>query len=231
MSKIDFWRSIIGEDWYVNHASLFDSKGMNDIISFLMKEYQTSDVIPLQKDIFKPFMMTEYDELKVVIMGGEIYRGSTNYVPDATGLAFANREVNVLVHPTLKTIFSAVELCTYDGLNINPDITLESWAKQGVLLLNNSLTDNIHRKDSHKPMWQGFLYKLIGELNEKKKGLHFCFWGNEAQNYRPLINGLFNYAYSCPYPELKGAVDFWACTHFQDINNSLIQDNKEPIVW
>lgn len=231
MSKIDFWKNIIGEDWYVNHASLFDSKGMNDIIAFLMDEYNKSDVIPLQKDIFKPFMLTDYDNLKVVIMGGEIYTGSTNYIPDATGLAFGNRSENVLLHPTLKTIFNAIELCSYDGLKLDYDVTLESWAQQGVLLLNNSLTMNIHRKNSHKPMWQGFLYQLIGELNEKKKGLHFCFWGNEAQNYRNLINGLFNYAYSCPYPEVNSRIDFWACSHFQDINNNLIQEGKDQIVW
>lgn len=234
MSNLKFWKPIVGESWYLNNTELFDSKYMSDVMGYLIQDYDKSNVVPLQSDIFKAFKMTSYDEIKVIILGQEPYSTLTNNIPDATGLAFANREDTINVNPSLKNIFRAIELGCYDGLNVNPDITLESWAKQGVLLLNTSLTLNVYRKQVHKPMWKSFIAEILKNLNNNKTGLHFCFWGNEVKEFQYLINDLFHFKYEFTHPSEASKVgEDWKCTHFQDINSNIIQQNgkEEIIVW
>lgn len=236
MSKnLQFWEPIVGKAWYLNNTELFDSKYMSDVMGFLMQDYSKSNVVPLQSDIFKAFKMTPYDEVKVIILGEDVYSTSSNGFPDATGLAFANRSDVINIDKSLRSIFSAIENTCYDGLNIDTDITLESWAKQGVLLLNTSLTQNIYRKQVHKGMWKPFTEQILKGLSQNKNGLHFCFWGKEVKYFEPIVNGLFHYKYEGDYPSGKRTKmgEDWKCTHFQDINNNIIgQNGKESIiVW
>ena len=235
MSKnLQFWEPIVGKAWYLNNTELFDSKYMNDIMGFLMNDYSKSNVVPLQSDIFKCFLSTPYDQVRVIILGDDLMTTMTDKVPDSTGLAYANRESVLDLSKPLHNIFTSVESNCYDGLNVNLDVTLESWAKQGVLLLNTTLTRNVYRKKVHEPMWKPFIEQILKKLSQDKNGLHFCFWGKENKKLEPLVNGLFHFKYEHVDPSDKLKInEDWNCTHFQDINNNIIQQNgkEEIIIW
>jgi len=233
-SNLNFWKPIVGESWYNNCQNIFDNDYMGKIMSFLVNAYKTSTVYPLQKNVFKPFILTPFDKVRVVIIGTEPYTTSNGDVPTATGLAFANDEDNINLSPELRNIHRAVELYCYDGLKVNFDITLEEWAEQGVLLLNSSLTVNKYKPGSHSSIWIPFVEEVIKSLNSNTNGLHFVFWGEGANRFKPLVNGLFHYIYEFESPSKVKTLNYdWKCTHFKDINMNIIQQNgiQEVIAW
>lgn len=233
-SNLDFWKPIVGESWYMNYQGLFDSQYMQNVMNFLIENYPKSTIFPLQQDIFKAFRLTPFDKVKVVILGQEPYIAENENFPIATGLAYGNPVDSIQLSSPLKNIRRAVELSVYKGLNVNFDVTLEEWAEQGVLLLNTSLTVNKYKPGSHEAVWMEFTKMILKGLSEMKTGLHFCFWGSKLNSLEYLVNGIFHYKYESTHPSQYLKIgDDWECSHFNDINMNIIQQNgkEEIITW
>lgn len=233
-TKLDFWKPIVGEDWYLNNRDIFDSDYMTNVLNEISAQYSKAVIFPLIQDIFLPFRLTPFNEVRVVILDKEPYTSGTESEPNATGLAFANPVDTLAVSPALKNIHTAVELYCYDGLKVQFDITLREWASQGVLLLNSSLTTNKYKPGSHIPIWDGFIKFIIQSLDKQKTGLHFVFLGDYVKRFEPLVNGLFHYKYDYTHPaKAVGVGKNWDCKIFRDINYNIIGQNgvEESIAW
>lgn len=235
MNNLSFWEPIVGKDWYINNHELFDSQEMQNLMGFIIHEYKVGKIAPLQKDVFKAFKLTPWEKVKVVIVGQDPYPTFTNDVPDATGLAFGNRRTVLGMSPSLQQIAYAVEKDIFNGGPIlDFDVTLETWAQQGVLLLNTALTINVFRRNLHKSYWKFFTESLLLNLSNQKTGLHFVFWGKDAQRFNTM-NGLFHYTYEYKHP---ASVTYnpgttWDCKHFSEINMNILGQNgpEEAIKW
>ena len=228
--NLEFWKPLVGETWFLNNQSLFNSPFAQGLLSKVNQEYQKGTIYPLQEDIFKAFRMTPFDKVKIVILGDEPFTTGPENEPDATGLAYANNPESMNMTISMQNIHKAIETTCYNGLNVSFDYSLEEWADQGVLLLNTALTVNKHKPGSHIVMWEGFTKYIVESLNKQTTGLHFVFWGKQVQRYAPLVNGLFHFKYEFEHPSKKGE---WNCTHFNDINFNLIETNgyKDTIAW
>lgn len=207
---------------------------MNNLMGFLINEYKIGKIAPSQGDIFKALRITSYDSIKVIILGQDPSPNFTNDIPDATGLAFANRRTVLGMTPELKQINLAVEKDIFKGGPIlDFDVTLENWAKQGVLMLNTALTINTFRKSLHRPYWKFFIESLLLNLSNNKTGLHFVFWGKDVQKFNN-INGLFHYVYEYSHPTSANKPgNPWDCKHFTEININILEQNgqEETIKW
>tara|TARA_R110000796_G_scaffold114269_1_gene225959 strand:+ start:12473 stop:13150 length:678 start_codon:yes stop_codon:yes gene_type:complete len=223
-SKKKFWSGIVGEDWYNAFPGIWESEYMANVMEHVMKLYKSTTLYPESKDLFKPFKLCPYDKLKVVILGDHPYMDG-----NATGLAFGNPEESLMLSKPIKAIEEAIENDVYDGLNLDFDVTLESWAEQGVLLLNECPTaEKFNPEKSHHHIWKKFIQGVMLGINLHNNGIHFTFWGQQAQQFTQFVvedEDRGNYIHCSSYPE--GVNDVWKCNNFSEINNKL----KQKIVW
>lgn len=227
-SSKEFWIPVVGADWYNNCKGLFDSSYMAKLLSFIQQENKVGIVYPKQKDIFKAFKLTNFEDVRVVIIGQDPYFTESNGIPDATGLAFANPIEKLNPNSSLEMIWKCIERSCYNGVRLDFDYTLEEWAEQGVLLLNTALTVKKYSAGSHTKPWDNFTKYILQCLNAKKTGLHFCFWGNHAKEYNYHINDKkhFKYEFTHPAYAARQGID-WGCPHFKDINVKIAEQNGE----
>lgn len=183
-------------------------------------------VYPPISNIFSAFNLTPFEKVEVVIIGQDPYHGANQ----AHGLCFSVQK-GVKVPPSLKNIYKEIE--TDLGLK-NPDHGfLESWAKEGVLLLNAHLTVEEGSPMAHKDIgWDRFTDKVIEVLNSKKENLVFMLWGspaqNKAKNVDPNKHCLLKSVHPSPLSSYRG---FFGCKHFSQCNAYLIKHGKKPIDW
>ena len=232
----EFWTKVVGESWYNNCKPLFDSEYAVKLIKFIKSENTKAVIYPKQKDIFKAFKLTSFEDVRVVIVGQDPYFTEENGIPDATGLAFANPETKLKPNPSLIKIHECIERECYKGLVLNFDYTLEHWAEQGVLLLNTALTTKKYSALAHKQPWDKFTKAILKFLYYKKLGIQFCLWGNHAKSYKSLFQNkasLFNqdplprnfvYEYTHPAYAARQNMD-WKCDHFMKINKTIELQN------
>lgn len=193
-----------------------------NLLNFLDKEYKKGVVFPFKKrDIFKPFQVTPYEKLKVVIIGDAPVKFK-NY----NGLGFGVYDENIFepeIPKALSLIKDTVEFYQYNGLLLDFDYTLEKWAKQGVLLLNYSMTTGT--SNPHYIYWRKFMEGLIKGICESNSGIHFLFWGDISASLSKYVTGP-QYIYKGN--SLIKAVDEdikWSCNHFGIVNNLLKESN------
>jgi uracil-DNA glycosylase len=200
---------------------------LDEIYHVLQKEVQKGkQIYPAFENIFRPFYETPLESVKVVIMGHEPY-----YNPgQANGLAFSvNRGLNI--PPTLMNIYYELKNEIHDFI-IPTHGDLTSWTKQGVLLLNCSLTVEKGRKITHEMVWKGLIKRVIKECSNKG-GTIFVLWGKEAFNFDlyidTSINTILKSSHPSPYSANKGPEKekFFGCGHFKIINELL----TTPINW
>jgi uracil-DNA glycosylase len=177
-------------------------------------------------DIFTALKMTDYNDVKVMILGQDPYHGENQ----AHGLAFSVKE-GVTPPPSLVNIFK--ELKNDLGCNIPQSGNLASWANEGVLLLNTTLTVRAAQPNSHKDIgWQLFTDKIISLLNEREKPLVFILWGANAKTKIPLITSPQHLVLTAAHPSpLSSWNGFFGCRHFSKANTFLIQNNIDPVNW
>lgn len=217
--------------WYnlLKH-DLLNSKYMYKLIKFINEEYKSGKkVFPVKRDIFKPFTNTNYKDLKVVILGDNPYANDKD-----TGIAFANEEKHgVYISEPLIKIENCISNNLRDGLYFM-DYSLDRWSKQGVLLLNSSLSAIRGQEGSHSFYWSYFIKYLLKSLSEDNTGIIYCLWGNQAQSFKQYINEKNNYIleFTNPSDAVKKGID-WNCTHFNDINKIIENNNgsEEKINW
>ena len=203
----------------------FSSDYFQNLKDFLIAEKKKHVVYPIGNLIFSAFNHTPFEKVKVVIIGQDPYHGPRQ----ANGLSFSVSS-DVSNPPSLKNIFK--ELNTDLGIQIPQSGNLESWADQGVLLLNATLTVRANTPGSHqKKGWETFTDAVIKAISDNKKGIVFLLWGNYAQTKEALIdhNKHFILKAAHPSPLARGA--FFGCRHFSKTNKILEHQGIQPIDW
>jgi len=215
----------IEKGWKKVLAAEFQKKYFKDLSAFLSKEKKEAQIYPPEPFIFKAFNSTPFDAVKVVILGQDPYHGPGQ----ANGLCFS-------VSAGLKHPRSLVNILKELQKDLNVSYTasgdLNAWAKQGVLLLNTTLTVRQHKPASHKGKgWEKFTDVVIKTLSEKKEGIVFILWGKHAQNKKLLINMNKHFVLEAAHPSPLSARGFFGCRHFSKTNYLLKQNKKSPINW
>lgn len=213
------WNDILKEQ--------FNAPYFSELKSFLAEERKAGKVIyPPAKNIFSAFDLTPFENVKVVLLGQDPYHGGGQ----AHGLCFSVAD-GVAPPPSLVNIFK--EQKSDLGIPIPKSGNLQKWAKQGVLLLNATLTVRANTAGSHQNKgWETFTDAVIKTLSEEKTGLVFLLWGKYAQAKEALIDKTKHHVLKAPHPSPFSAdTGFFGCKHFSKTNEILKQQGKEPIDW
>lgn len=216
----------ISNDWeeVLNHE--FDQPYMHELFKQLHKEYENEVVYPPKNEVFRAFQLTPYSEIKVVILGQDPYHGPNQ----ANGLSFSV-EVGTKFPPSLRNIFNELVediKCEYPSSG-----DLSSWAKQGVLLLNTTLTVKESQPMSHTGMgWERFTDVVLSEINKKSTPVVFILWGKHAQSKKKLINQSKHFVIESAHPSpLSARRGFFGSHPFSKTNTFLISKGLTPINW
>ncbi len=212
------WLEVIGAE--------FEKEYMHNLKAFLLDEKKRHIVYPKSSEIFNAFNLTPFNEVKVVILGQDPYHGPNQ----AHGLCFSVQN-GIQTPPSLQNIFK--ELHTDLGCNIPKHGNLESWAKQGVLMLNSTLTVRANQAGSHqKQGWEIFTDSVIKTLSDKKQNLIFLLWGNYAKAKAELIDSTKHKMLTAAHPSPFSAhYGFFGCKHFSKTNEHLNSLDLNPIIW
>lgn len=183
-------------------------------------------VYPKKEQTFEAFKVTPLESLKVVILGQDPYHGPNQ----AHGLCFSVKHPEP-PPPSLQNIFQ--ELKRDLGIIKPGGGDLTSWAKQGVFLLNTTLSVRANMPASHSTIgWERFTDFVISVINENKEGVVFLLWGAHAKRKASLINISRHFVLSAPHPSpLSAYRGFIGCGHFSKCNELLVQQGKDPILW
>ncbi len=216
------WKAVLKEE--------FGKDYFNTLTEFVRSEYQHAIVYPPPKNIFRAFELTPFDKVEVVILGQDPYHGPKQ----ANGLCFAVEE-GVNLPPSLQNIFKELSSdCSlpFEAL-AKKGGSLEDWAKQGVLLLNATLTVQAHKAGSHQGKgWEQFTDAVIRKLSEEKEHLVFILWGNYAKQKGAHIDRSKHLVIESAHPSpFSAASGFFGSKPFSKTNAYLAMKGKEIINW
>ncbi len=193
------------------------------IKDFVKEERLNKTIYPPAKDLFNAFKLTDFKDIKVVILGQDPYHGEK----EAMGLSFSVRR-GVRTPPSLRNIFKELK----DDLGverINTD--LSDWAKQGVFLLNTVLTVEKDKANSHKDIgWEIFTDYVIEQINDKLNGVVFILWGRQARDKKRIITNPSHYIIESAHPSPLSAYNgFFGSKPFSKTNDFLRKNNKKTV--
>ncbi|PIE50549.1 MAG: uracil-DNA glycosylase [Flavobacteriales bacterium] len=211
--------------WKEVLAPIKESTYFSELWQNVKKEYASGKCFPPKEDIFRALQLTEFKDIKVVIIGQDPYHNDFQ----ANGLCFSVSD-KVKAPPSLRNIFKELE----DDMGIQKNTNeLDSWAKQGVLMLNATLTVRAHSPNSHQYLgWQTFTDFIIKEISERKEKVVFVLWGAFAQKKEPLIDTQKHYIIKSPHPSPFSAHrGFFGSKPFSKVNRFLAENSKEEIKW
>ncbi len=212
------WDSLLKEE--------FQEEYYQKLRTFLITEYRTKTIYPDMYHIFEAMKATDYDDVKVVILGQDPYHEPNQ----AHGMAFSVQP-GVRIPPSLFNIYK--ELSSQLGLTIPNHGYLMKWAKQGVLLLNVVLTVERGKANSHKNMgWEQFTDRVIQLVNAKEKPVVFLLWGSNAIAKAKMIDTKKHLVLTSPHPSpLSAYRGFFGNGHFLTTNEFLKQKYSQVIDW
>ena len=205
----------------------FDKPYMKNLKSFLQEEFKRNKrIYPAGAQYFNAFNTTPFDKVRAVIVGQDPYHGFRQ----AHGLSFSVPP-GVAVPPSLVNIYK--ELKEDLNIPIAPHGCLTAWAKQGVLLLNSSLTVEAGQAGSHRGRgWEEFTDQAISILNREKENLVFFLWGSPAQKKGVIVDSFRHCVLKSPHPSpLSATRGFFGSRHFSKANEYLVSKELEPIDW
>ena len=216
----------IGNDWDGLLADEFKKEYYLSLREFLKTEYFSRRIYPPMNDIFNSLKYTSYENARVVILGQDPYHGEGQ----AHGLCFSVKE-GVAFPPSLKNIFK--ELNDTLGIETPKSGELVGWAKQGVLLLNTTLTVREGMPQSHKGRgWEILTDRTIELMNEKERPVVFMLWGGNARAKKALITNKRHLVLECAHPSpLSAYAGFFGSNHFGRANEYLKSVGERPIDW
>ncbi len=217
---------VIEKSWLSALYNEFSSPYFSELKNFLVEEKRKFRIYPPGSEIFAAFNYTPFDEVKVVILGQDPYHGPGQ----ANGLCFSVHN-GIRQPPSLQNIFK--ELRNDLGYPIPVDGNLEKWARQGVLLLNATLTVRAHQAGSHQGKgWEEFTDAAIQKLSDEKENLVFILWGKFAQAKEPMIDPFKHHiiksAHPSPFSAERG---FFGSKPFSKTNEYLKSHHKKEIDW
>ncbi|MDE6100460.1 MAG: uracil-DNA glycosylase [Paramuribaculum sp.] len=212
------WREALAEEW---NKSYFE-----DLVGFVKAEYASATVFPPAGKIFAAFDACPFNEVKVVILGQDPYHGPGQ----ANGLCFSVAD-NIPIPRSLVNIFREVRDDT--GAPVPESGNLERWARQGVLLLNATLTVRAHSAGSHQGRgWERLTDRVVSLLSGRRNGLVFILWGNYAGRKAELIDRSRHLVLTSAHPSpLSASRGFFGNHHFSRANDYLVKQGKTPIRW
>lgn len=218
----------IEPSWKEKLAAEFDKPYFKWLADFIRKEYAdpTVRIYPPASKIFEAFNSTPFDDVKVVIIGQDPYHGPGQ----ANGLCFSVN-AGLPFPPSLMNIFKEIEAET--GKPVPADGDLSRWARQGVLLLNSSLTVREHQPKSHSAAgWETLTDEAVRKLATERSKLVFLLWGSDAIKKGSFIDRSRHLVLTSPHPSpLSAYRGFFGNGHFNEANRYLVENGKTPIDW
>lgn len=216
----------LGGGWDELLGSLFSDEKYSKIREFLKYEYTHYIVYPDMYDLFNCFRYTPLSDVKAVILGQDPYHEPNQ----AHGLCFSVKE-GVKLPPSLQNIYKEIESDL--GIKEPNSGNLTKWAKEGVLLLNTTLTVREHAANSHsKCGWAWFTDNVIKLISDNTENTVFILWGGNARSKVPLIDSKKHLILQCAHPSPLSAYNgFFGCGHFSKTNAYLLSKGKKPIDW
>lgn len=216
----------IENSWALRLQDEFNKPYFVELTQFVKEEYKIATVFPPGKEIFKAFDCCSFDDLRVVVLGQDPYHGAGQ----AHGLCFSVNQ-GIKPPPSLVNIFKEIKQDLGKDMPSHGDLT--RWAKQGVLLLNATLTVRESSPGSHqKKGWETFTDAVIKKISDEKEHVVFILWGAYAQKKTELINAekhlILSSAHPSPFSADRG---FFGNKHFSKTNAYLIQQGLKPIDW
>lgn len=217
---------IIEQSWKKTLQPEFEKPYFKDLTTFVKEEYATQTIFPPANLIFNAFDQCPLDQVKVVIIGQDPYHDDNQ----AHGLCFSVND-GIKIPPSLRNIFK--EQAQDLDLPIPESGNLERWAKQGVLLLNATLTVRAHQAASHQRKgWEKFTDAVIQQVSEECNDVVFLLWGNYAQRKGEVINEEKHLILKSVHPSpLSASRGFYGNHHFSKTNTFLVRKGKEKIEW
>ena len=210
------WDEILKEE--------YEKEYFYKLLKTLQIEYRDKTIFPPKKEVFKAMRLTDYDDIKIVIIGQDPYHGTG----EAEGLSFSVKE-GIRKPPSLKNIFK--ELHDDLGYNEPESGSLIKWAQEGVLLLNSILTVEKDKPLSHKKLgWERFTDEVIRKINEKDEPVVFILWGAFARSKNELITNSKHYIIESPHPSpFSARYGFFGSKPFSKANNFLVSKKISPV--
>jgi uracil-DNA glycosylase len=213
-------------DWNPVLRGEFDKSYWAELQQFVVTERDRATVYPPADEVFAALHLTPYADVKVVILGQDPYHG-----PDqAHGLCFSVRP-GVSPPPSLQNIFKEMEA----DLGVTPPShgCLDSWARQGVLLLNASLTVRAGKAASHQGKgWETFTDEVLRAVNDKPERVVFILWGASARKKKALVDTSRHVIIESPHPSpLSASSGFFGSRPFSRANAALIEAGRDPVDW
>ena len=215
----------LSASWSEKLKNRFNVEYKRELFSWLEQEYATKTIFPPKEKVFNALNLSNPENVKVVIIGQDPY----HTYGQADGLAFSCH--NGTPQPSLRNIFKEINADL--GLTMSTSTDLTPWAKQGVMLLNTSLTVIEHLPASHSnKLWHTFTTEIVKIMNEQNQPIVFMLWGNHAKSFLPLLNNpnhlVLQSAHPSPFSAHSG---FFGCKHFSKCNRFLTEHNLTPIDW
>ncbi|MFL9779704.1 uracil-DNA glycosylase [Vibrio cyclitrophicus] len=220
MSAPKTWESIINDER--------EKEYFQNVLTFVEQQRNSGKTVyPPQNQVFSAFDMTPFESVRVVILGQDPYHGANQ----AHGLAFSVLP-GVKIPPSLRNMYKELAQ-DIKGFEAPSHGFLESWASQGVLMLNTVLTVEEAKAHSHaKCGWESFTDAIIAELNQRSEPIIFLLWGAHAQKKGQVIDAKKHHVLVAPHPSpLSARRGFFGCQHFSTTNQLLSSIDQQPIDW
>lgn len=212
------WKSVLKKE--------LEKAYFTELTNIIKASYINQTIYPAPRHIFRAFAFCPFNKLKVVILGQDPYHGEGQ----AHGLAFSVPE-GVAIPPSLRNIYKEIE--SDIGKKMPDTGNLERWSKQGVLLLNTTLTVKSGQPMSHQGLgWETFTDAVIKTISDQKDHAVFLLWGKHAQAKETLIDGHKHLILQAPHPSpFSARSGFFGCKHFSKTNAYLEKNDQQPIKW
>lgn len=218
------------DEYFGDWMKVIDRTELNNVMAKVGQEYRRKPLCPAQSNVFRALELCPLNDLKVVMLGQDPYPQKGV----ATGVLFGNRkEVDEdNLSPSLNAVKEAAINFEVPHYCITFDQTLESWAKQGILMINSALTVEMNRIGSHVMLWRPFIAKLLKNLSEYNTAIVYVLFGRQAQTFKPYINDRFNHIIEIEHPAYF-ARSGTKMPHqlFVDISNKVKEIYGVPIKW
>lgn len=215
------------KEYFGRWIKVIDMTELTKVLNML-KRINQDKLCPDYHNIFRAFELCKYEDCKVVFLGMDPYPQKGV----ATGILFGNKLGTVQLSPSLEVI---KESCINYEIPHNPiefDITLESWAKQGILMINSALTCEIGKIGSHVNLWRPFISKLLKNLSEYNTGVIYVLFGSQAKTFKPYINKDYNDIIEIEHPSYFARTNqIMSYSIFTDINKLLKDKYGTTIKW
>lgn len=216
------------EEYFGKWLKVIDEKTLDKLLPTINSLYQTQSIMPKYEDIFKAFHICPYDSLKIVFIGQDPYPQKGV----ATGILFGNKEGTTSLSPSLEVVKEACIDYTLPHGIVQFDVTLESWARQGILMINSALTVKQDTPNSHTMIWRPFIAKLLTNLSKAESGIVYVLFGEQAKTFAPYIDSKNNHILEVNHPAYFARIKKpMPSALFKHINIIITNKYGKPIEW